>query len=122
MQPEDILKQYEHNINSHDFDQLVPLISENAIFWFNDGSHVGIDAVRKAFENTWKSFPVDAYWLEDIAWVAAGETAASCTYSFRWKAVIHGRETTGGGRGTTVFQKENNSWKITHEHLSQFPI
>jgi hypothetical protein len=42
MRPEETLEQYEAKINMHDFDQLVPLISPNAIFWFNDGSFCGL--------------------------------------------------------------------------------
>nr|WP_255319205.1 nuclear transport factor 2 family protein [Enterobacter cloacae complex sp.] len=49
----------------HDFDQLVPLISPNAIFWFNDGSFCGLKQIRQAFEETWKKFPLENYWLEN---------------------------------------------------------
>lgn len=38
MGPKDVLEQYGARINQHDFDVLVPLIAEDAVFWFNDGS------------------------------------------------------------------------------------
>ena len=50
-----------------------------------------------------------------------GDTAASCTYRFRWMAEIDGTPCVGEGRGTTVLRKEGREWKIVHEHLSRFP-
>lgn len=121
MKPVDSLKQYEKNINNHDFDQLVPLISDKAVFWFNDGSYAGLDKIRYAFEKTWQAFPLESYWLEDVKWLGEGEDASACIYNFRWQATIGGKSDSGGGRGTTVFQKDGGDWKIVHEHLSQFP-
>lgn len=121
MHPEDTLRRYGQKINNHDFDQLVPFISEDAVFWFNDGSHIGLNDIRAAFERTWKNFPLEAYWLEDVVWVATDEQASACTYSFRWKTTIDGKLILGGGRGTSVFRKDHGVWKIAHEHLSAFP-
>jgi ketosteroid isomerase-like protein len=121
MGPQDVLKAYEQRINLHDFDQLASLISPSALFWFNDGSYSGLDEVRGAFEATWTSFPLERYWLEDMSWIALGDSAAACTYRFRWEAVIDGKSHSGGGRGTTVLRPEAGHWKIIHEHLSQFP-
>ncbi|MHC2355572.1 ketosteroid isomerase-like protein [Sinorhizobium meliloti] len=121
MLPEETLKQYEAKINMHDFDELVPLISPNAIFWFNDGSFCGLKQIRQAFEETWQKFPLENYWLENLEWVAQSRDCAGCTYHFRWKAVLNGSALEGGGRGTTILRREANVWKIIHEHLSQFP-
>lgn len=121
MFPEDALKQYENKINLHDFDQLVSLISDDAVFWFNDGSYSGLKEIRAAFESTWLKFPLESYWLEELSWIAEGESAAGCTYHFRWKTTIDGKIMEGGGRGTTILRKSGGIWKIVHEHLSQFP-
>jgi len=121
MRPGDTLKQYEAKINLHDFDQLVQLISRDAIFWFNDGSYSGLDQIRNAFEATWQRLPLESYWLEDLNWIATADDAAACTYHFRWKVVVGGKTIMGGGRGTTVLRNEGGAWKIVHEHLSQVP-
>lgn len=119
--PEDVLKAYEAEINRHDFGLLAPLISREAIFWFNDGSYAGTDAIRAAFEKTWQAFPLERYWLEDLTWLARDGTAAACTYRFCWEATVNGEKWSGGGRGTTVLRVEDGLWKIAHEHLSQHP-
>ncbi len=82
--PEALLAHYEDVINLHDFDLILPLLSADAVFWFNDGSHVGLSAVRAAFESTWAGFPLERYWLEDIVWIARGNVAAACVYRFCW--------------------------------------
>lgn len=121
MNPQDVMEQYQARINSHRFEDVQPLISDTASFWFTDGTHRGIAEIRTAFEDTWSRFHKEVYWLEDIEWIARGDRAASCTYSFRWKAELDGKTIEGGGRGTTVLRKESEQWLIAHEHLSGWP-
>lgn len=121
MTPEDVLKQYESRINLHRFEQVAPLISDEAIFWFSDGSHTGLEEIREAFERNWRSVENEHYWLDDLEWIARGVNSASCVYRFNWKGVADGRQCSGSGRGTTVLRKEPGGWKIIHEHLSPLP-
>lgn len=121
MSPQETLRQYEERINRHDFDRLLSLIAFDAIFWFNDGSYSGIDEIRAAFERTWQNLANDTYWLDNVLWIARGDTAASCIYQFHWKTVVDGVEHAGAGRGTTVLRFDGERWLIAHEHLSRFP-
>jgi ketosteroid isomerase-like protein len=115
------LAEYERQLAKHDFDAVAPLISTEAIFWFNDGSHHGVHAIRKAFQQTFAAHPDERYWLEDVAWLAESESTAACVYRFRWTAHREGREFSGGGRGTTIMRAEPDGWRIVHEHLSREP-
>ncbi|MFB9951423.1 YybH family protein [Rhizobium puerariae] len=121
MTPQDHMKLYEAKINLRRFEEVEPLVSADATFWFTDGTHHGLDDIRNAFEKTWAQLGNETYWLEDVDWVAVGDQAASCIYRFRWKAEIDGRTLEGEGRGTTVLSREGPNWKIVHEHLSRFP-
>ncbi len=121
MGPQKLMVEYERRLSARDFDTVEPLISSEAVFWFNDGSYAGLTAIRGAFERTFVSFPLERYWLEDINWIVLGDTAAACVYQFRWTAKPGGREISGGGRGTNVLRRERDGWKIVHEHLSQEP-
>lgn len=112
---------YEQRINLRDFDEVAPLIDRNAVFWFDDGSHVGLDAIRAAFERTWANLVNETYWLEDLEWLVSADIAAACTYRFYWKAGIDGEPRSGTGRGTTVLRRFDDGWKIVHEHLSANP-
>jgi len=118
MHPVDVMKDYEARINRHDFDLLLPLIADDAVFWFTDGTHAGIDAVRRAFEEAWQTVENEVYSLANLRWLALGDTAASCVYSFHWKGIAAGEPVWGEGRGTSVLRKDAGGWKIVHEHLS----
>jgi len=118
MTPQDLLTEYERRINSHDFGQMLPLIAPDAILWFSDGTHEGIDSIRAAFERTWKTFENDTYWLEVVRWLAIDEDAAVCAYRFNWKTLIRGEPVAGSGRGTTAMRRSGGRWWIIHEHLS----
>lgn len=118
MHPEDAMKHYQDRINLHDFGELLPVIAEDAVFWFSDGAHVGIVAARRAFEEAWRAVENEDYQLEDLRWLAVGDSVASCIYNFHWKGMAAGEPVWGGGRGTTVLRREADGWKIVHEHLS----
>ena len=118
MSAKDVLDAYEDRINRHDFDLLTDLIAPDATFWFSDGTHVGIAAIREAFERTWQALADETYWLDQHEWIAEGDTAAACTYRFNWKATIGGKPSSGSGRGTTVLRRVDDRWWIVHEHLS----
>lgn len=121
MGPQRLLAEYEAGLNQHRFEAVEAFIATDAVFWFNDGSYSGIAAIRGAFERTFAAFPLERYWLEDVRWVASGDTAAACIYQFRWTTTKGGSQLKGGGRGTSALRLENGAWKIVHEHLSQEP-
>lgn len=122
MSARDALKAYEDRINRHDFDLLADLIAPDATFWFSDGTHHGIDAIRAAFEATWQVMgDSERYWLDQLDWIAEGDSAASCTYRFNWQTTMDGQPASGSGRGTTVLKRVGDRWWIVHEHLSRNP-
>lgn len=116
--PQGLLEAYQQRINQHDFDLLAGLIAPDAVFWFSDGSHQGIDAIRAAFEQTWAALGNETYWLDQLEWIADGDPAAACIYRFNWQAQQNGRPVAGTGRGTSVMRRTGMGWRIVHEHLS----
>ena len=100
MTPQDLLALYEERINLHRFDAVAPLIAADAVFWFNDGSFVGTEAIRAAFERTWNSLADETYWLTDLARIAVGsprpavsvQLACCCGWSEGvWQRARHDR-------------------------------
>jgi ketosteroid isomerase-like protein len=53
MTPTEVMRAYETRTNTHHFAHVAPLIADDAVYWFDDGSFVGIDAIAQAFERTW---------------------------------------------------------------------
>jgi ketosteroid isomerase-like protein len=121
MNAKELMKLYESQINHHRFADIESLISPNARFWFSSGTFHGMNQIQSAFEKTWNLIQNEFYWLTDLEWIAESETSATCIYTFNWKGMIDGQERNGSGRGTSVLRKEDNNWKIVHEHLSNFP-
>lgn len=114
--PKEAMQLYETYIGNG-FASVKRLIDDQAVFWFNDGSFNGLDAIQGAFEKTAESLKEEKYWLTDKNWIADNV----CLYQFNWEAVVDGQKTCGCGRGTTVFKELGGEWKIAHEHLSSNP-
>ena len=49
MTAREVLAAYTDRINRQDFDLLTDLIAPDATFWFTNGTHSGIAAIRAAF-------------------------------------------------------------------------
>ena len=119
MSARDVLKAYEDRINRQDFHLLTDLIAPDATFWFSNGTYSGIAAIRAAFEATWRVMgPSERYWLDQLEWIAEGDSAAACIYRFNWEITV---DDSGSGRGTTVLRRVDDRWWIVHEHLSHWP-
>lgn len=117
----DFLAEYIRRTNTHRFDEVAPLISEDAVFWFSSGTHRGSAAIRAAFEKTWAMIQDEDYAIENVEWIAADESTAVCLYTFRWRGNIDGVAREGSGRGTTILRKDGDRWYVVHEHLNAHP-
>lgn len=109
---------YEDATNSHDFDQVERLLTEDAQYFFSDGTYQGLAEIRAVFERNWETIKEEVYRIRDVNWMAVSESVAVCTYIFQWQGYFHGELKSGEGRGTNVLVKHNGQWLINHEHLS----
>jgi len=109
---------YEQANNSHDIDRVVPMIAEDATYWFSDGSYQGLEEIRGAIERTFQAIGDEVYQITDLEWVVLSAEHAVCRYRFWWTGVIDGQPSSGRGRGTNVVVKRPGGWKMQHEHLS----
>lgn len=116
----DLLERYKVEINTHDFNRVEPLIADDCAFWFSSGTFAGKVQARAAFERTWGLIKDEVYTISDVAWIAESEAAAVCVYTFHWRGLIDGASHQGTGRGTSVFRRDADGWKIVREHLSAF--
>jgi len=115
------LAEYIQRTNTHRFDEVAPLVDEDALFWFSSGSYRGLAVIRAAFEKTWATIQNEVYAVEDVEWLAMDEASAACVYTFRWRGDIDGVAREGSGRGTSVLRKAGHEWRVIHEHLSARP-
>ena len=112
------MRTYEKAANSRNFNKVAPLLSDNAIFWFSDGSYAGIESIKLAFEKTWSRIMDEEYSIMHLKWLINGLDCAVCLYEFVSKGTVDGKVSEVRGRGTNVLKRMDNKWTIIHEHLS----
>ncbi|MCW3126702.1 MAG: hypothetical protein JWO03_2360 [Bacteroidetes bacterium] len=118
MNPENFIQDYELALASQDWDNVAPLIHENACVTFSDGSvHKGIVLIAEAYKRNFSLIKNEQYSISDIHWINVDEGVAVYLFKFTWKGIINGQEASGFGRGTAVIIFEGDQWKLVAEHL-----
>lgn len=118
------LNRFEELAEKENFDLIQDMVHENAFFRFNAGDFVGRQAVRGAFEKTWKgsaNVRKERFHLTDIQVLSVDTASATATYTYNWEGTMDGRSFRIQGRGTRVLVLENRRLQIIHEHLSRYP-
>jgi len=113
------VKQYEDATNSHDFNNVRPLIAPEAVYFFSNENLFGIEAIEKAFVSTFNSIKDETYSIKNVRWLAVSEKVAVCVYDFHWVGSVDGERKEGSGRGTNALVKSDGKWLMVHEHLSK---
>lgn len=96
--PQDLMREYAMQTNTHDFNQIAPLIAADAVYFFTEGAYSSKDELRAAFERTWATIRDEDYRIEDICWLACDERIAVCMYRFRWSGMVDGQPRRRGTR------------------------
>lgn len=115
------LSAYVEALNTHSWDRIAPHVAADAVFIFTEDTFIGHTAAKAAFEKTFKLIENEVFSLHDIVWTVVTDDVATCHYEFRWKGVISGQESSGGGRGTSILRKVDGRWLVAHEHLGPYP-
>lgn len=116
--PQAALGRYIEATNSHDFDQVLPLLDSTAVFWFQEKEYKGHQQVRVYFEGTWQLLPDEKYSIENVNWLFSDKTAATCLFNYSYQGTYKGKSIAGKGKGTNVFRKVKGQWLLIHEHLT----
>ncbi len=102
-----------------DLNAALALLTDDVAFFYSNGSALwGKEAFASAMTANWKLIDRYNYSTLDAIWLAQSETAAAVIYTFSWSGVAGGMDVSGGGRGTRVFRRDRDGWRIAHEHLS----
>jgi ADP-ribose pyrophosphatase YjhB (NUDIX family) len=112
------IAEYERAANSHDVSRVLPLVAEDATYWFTDGSYRGREEIAGALARTFATIRGEVYEIRELEWVATTDEFAACRYRFSWRGVVDGQPSSGRGRGTNIVVKRHGAWQVQHEHLS----
>ena len=122
MKHEQFIELYERALASQNWQNVEPLIAENATVTFSNGDQFkGKAEVRGAFEKNFSSIKNEKYVMQNIHWILKKCTMAVYSFDFNWKGIIKGEKRQGAGRGTSVIINEDGIWKLVSEHLGPFP-
>ena len=122
MKPEDFIQAYEQALRTQDWDQVAPLVHNDACVTFSNGSvHKGKDEVGKAFIRNFSLIKDEVYSISNVHWVRKDDNTAIYLFDFHWSGIINEKQACGSGRGTSVLVKENEQWKLLIEHLGPKP-
>lgn len=105
----EFLHRFEELAADENFDLSQQMVHDNAVFRFNDGDFVGKQAIRAAFEKTWRGSAgvrKERFYLTDIVVLSVDRSSASATYTYNWEGSMDGKSFRIQGRGTPC-----SSWR-----------
>lgn len=111
------LETYEQAANSRDFDKVAPLIADDAIFEFTNGTFKGKTTIQKAFEDTWDKIQKETYTIAQVEWNQAAYLSAMCVYKFKSNGLVDGKRQLYEGKGMNELKRIDGNWQIIHERL-----
>ena len=122
--PELSFQRYRSIINLHDFDLLAQsVIARDAKFSFDGETHLGIEAVRKAFALSWSILPDEVYSMVPIHWLHLTNRSAIVFVRYSYHGTTKdGRPLQGSGAGINLFRRGPSGWWLSEEHLSPDPM
>lgn len=113
-----LLNKYILLTNTHNFDELLSIIDENASFIFTDAKCNGIKEIRAYFEKAWDEIKDEKYWITDINIIHTDQFVKILSYNFHYSGFSNGEFVSGMGKASNVFTNKNQRWVLMHEHLS----
>lgn len=121
--PEAAFDRYRTEINSHDFERLAATVfTADVVFVFRDGVHRGQAEAQAAFNAAWSSLPDEVYTMEEPEWLLVGEEAAVVVFRYTYRGTTGGGlSLSGSGRGTNLYVRSSDGWRLSYEHLSHDP-
>lgn len=118
MEPEEFIEKYESALATQDWQSVSPFIHDDACVTFSNGEvYKGKDEVRKAFERNFSLIQEEQYSIYNIHWIRKTAHFAIYLFDFQWQGIIHGKQASGLGRGTSMLVCENGNWQLVAEHL-----
>ena len=115
--PDKALYQYIKATNSHNFQNVNEVISDNAIYYFSDKVCSENEEIKIYFESAWDLVKDETYSISKINWIHISEVSAVCVYYYNFTGFVDGKFVEGNGKATNVFEKKGGKWYLLHEHL-----
>lgn len=113
-----LIDDYINATNTHDFNNLLSIISSKAVYQFTDKQCIGLEEIRPYFENAWNLIKEEVYSATDIECIVDTEDIKIYIYNYHYNGYLNDKFVEGGGKATNVFQRIDNRWQLILEHLN----
>lgn len=113
-----LVQKYIEATNTHNFNNLIDLISDTAIYQFTDKRCNGIQEIRKYFEKAWEMVVEEVYSARNVVCITATKDIKIYIYDYHYEGFHKGEFVSGSGKATNVFQLIDKDWKLILEHLN----
>ena len=118
---EQFITNYEAALATQEWEQVSPLIHDDCVVTFTEGTFVGKQQVESVFRKTFDLIKDDTFTTSNIHWALKEDTMAVFVFSYSWSGIIHGKAASGSGRGTSTIVLQNDAWVLISEHLGPNP-
>lgn len=112
------LEQYMSAIKTGNFEQFAKCLNEKIVFYFGNETCVGIEQIKKCFEDGADAIKDEKYWATDINYLHEDQSTLICVYKLKYSGYVNGRLIEGDGRASNVFikNKTTGNWELIHEY------
>jgi len=118
MAPDQFIRDYAAALRSQDWSEVAPLIDEDAVVAFSDGTlHQGVDAIKAAYSRNFALIKNEDFQIENVRWSMRNAKVAAYSFDFRWTGLVDGRPASGSGTGSTVLRNNAGTWMLFAEQL-----
>ncbi len=117
IEPEEFLNQYKSALATQNWEEVSPLIHEDACVVFSSGTHKGKREVKQAIEKNFALIKNETFSISNVHWVQKTDSFAVLLFNFHWSGLINENPAKGTGRGSSIIVKEKGKWQLLIEHL-----
>lgn len=112
------VRDYQLALNTQDWNSVEPLISNDAIVIFSNGSlHAGKAAIRAAFQQNFNTINGEDFRIINVKWLVDTAESAAYSFEFHWTGITNSRRASSSGRGTAVLIRRDDRWLLVGEQL-----
>jgi hypothetical protein len=115
--PQAFIAAYEMALATQTWEKVAPLIHEQCVATFGEGTFIGKVEVESAFRETFSLISEEKYTISNIHWIQETDNFAAFIFQYSWSGIVDHKFTSGSGRGTSILTNENGRWQLICEHL-----
>ena len=115
--PQEFITAYEDALATQSWEKVAPLMHEQRVATFSEGTFIGKVEVESTFRKTFALIKGEKYAISNIHWILETENIAAFIFHYSWSGIIEGKHASGSGRGTSILTNENGKWQLICEHL-----